>query len=603
MTTVETTRATPAGRHIERLAAGWLADFAAAVGGARTGELDRLFLPDAWWRDLLSLSWDFRTFHGQPAIHAAVTEYGRNAAYRAAAPAAGKPVRLVRHEFDGEFIETFFDFETRLGRGRGVLRLRRDANQRWRAWTLLTTLQELRGHEPAVGARRPVKLATDALSGENWAGFRRRVQQFEDAEPEVLIVGGGHGGLTVAAHLEVSRVRTLVVERNARIGDNWRNRYPSLTLHDPIWADHLPYLRFPESWPVHTPKDKLADWLECYVAALDLNVWTAATLTDSSYDDAARRWTVSIQRSDGSTRTLHPAHIVLATGVHGEAKMPAMPGLESFRGRIMHSSQYAGIEPGWSGRAVVVGAGNSAHDIAEDLCRSGAAVTLVQRSSTYVMSQRHGIPTLYGSLFHEGGPPVEDADLMGASFPYLLALQRSVKQTRIIAELDAEMLAGLRNAGFHVDFGAGGAGGLSKILNGPGGYYIDVGCSQLIADGEIAIAHGSVERVTERGVVLDNGSTCDADLLVFATGYQNMRETARRIFGDEVADRCHPVWGLNSEGEIKGMWRNSGHPGFWFMGGPLYIARFYSRYLALQILGIQRGAATHPAVAADSSSP
>jgi len=89
---------------------------------------------------------------------------------------------------------------------------------------------------------------------------------------------------------------------------------------------------------------------------------------------------------------------------------------------------------------------------------------------------------------------------------------------------------------------------------------------------------------------------------VFATGYKNMRESARRLFGNEVAHRCGPLWGLNSEGEINSMWRNSGHPGFWFMGGPLYIARFYSRYLALQIQAVERGIFTHPAVRAASSS-
>jgi cation diffusion facilitator CzcD-associated flavoprotein CzcO len=256
-------------------------------------------------------------------------------------------------------------------------------------------------------------------------------------------------------------------------------------------------------------------------------------------------------------------------------------------------------------KAVVIGAGNSGHDIAEHLCTSGADVTLVQRSSTYVMTQKSALSTLYEPLFHEGGPALADADLLLASFPYRLALQRSVHQTAIMAELDRELLDGLISAGFRLDMGIDGAGAISKTLSasGPGGYYLDVGCSQLIVDGKIKITHARVERFTAAGVAFDDGSELAADIVVLATGYKSMRETARRILGADAADQCGPVWGLNDEGELQGMWRNSGHPGLWFMGGSLYIARFYSRYLALQIHAIEQKAIPHPwETSADSPS-
>jgi putative flavoprotein involved in K+ transport len=234
-------------------------------------------------------------------------------------------------------------------------------------------------------------------------------------------------------------------------------------------------------------------------------------------------------------------------------------------------------------RAVIIGAGNSAHDVAQDLHRRGFDVTMVQRSSTYVISQQTNFDLTIGRLYHEGGMPTDDADLLGASFPYHLSLQRAVALTNEMASRDRDMLDGLERAGYTYDLGIGGAGGLSKILHGPGGYYIDVGCARLIADGEIAVTHAGVERFTADGVQFDDGSRGDYDLVVFATGYTTMRDTARSILGDEAADRCAPVWGLDEEGEIRGIWRPTGHPGLWFMGGPLYIARFHSRFLALQL--------------------
>jgi putative flavoprotein involved in K+ transport len=92
-----------------------------------------------------------------------------------------------------------------------------------------------------------------------------------------------------------------------------------------------------------------------------------------------------------------------------------------------------------------------------------------------------------------------------------------------------------------------------------------------------------VERFTKDGVVFTDGSFLPADVVVLATGYKNMRESARRLFGDAVADRCSPVWGLDEEGELRTIWRRSGHPGLWFMGGNLQQARTYSKFLALQI--------------------
>lgn len=91
------------------------------------------------------------------------------------------------------------------------------------------------------------------------------------------------------------------------------------------------------------------------------------------------------------------------------------------------------------------------------------------------------------------------------------------------------------------------------------------------------------------GIRFADGSELEADEVIFATGYQNMRTQTRIIFGDEIADRVNSVWGLDEEGEPRTIWRRSGHPGFWFMGGNLALCRYYSQLLALQILAVERG--------------
>jgi putative flavoprotein involved in K+ transport len=197
---------------------------------------------------------------------------------------------------------------------------------------------------------------------------------------------------------------------------------------------------------------------------------------------------------------------------------------------------------------------------------------------------------LLGGLYEEGGPPVEDADLMLSSFPFPVVGQLHVGATKVLAEMDAELLAGLEGAGFKLDFGEDGSGLFMKLLTRGGGFYIDVGASTLIAEGKIKIKRGvGIERLERDGVVFTDGTTLPADIVVLATGYQNMRESARVLLGDDVADRCQPVWGLDHEGELRTIWRRSGHPGLWFMGGNLQQARTYSKFLALQIKAIEEG--------------
>lgn len=385
-------------------------------------------------------------------------------------------------------------------------------------------------------------------------------------------------------------VPTLIIDKNDVVGDNWRNRYHQLVLHDAIWYDHLPYIPFPDWWPVFTPKDKLADFFEAYARLLELNVWTKTSLESSKWDESQKKWTITVKRTlpDGKTetRTLHPRHVIQATGHAGPKNMPVIRGMDSFQGDILcHSSDFPGANPQGKGRrAVVVGSCNSAHDICQDYYERGYDVTMIQRSTTHVLSSSTLTSVLLAPNYGEGGPPVEDADLAAWGTPSEVLKARNVNLAEERTRRDSEILAGLQRVGFRLDQGPDGGGLFVKYMQRGGGYYIDVGASRLVAEGKVKLAQGSeVAEVLPRGLRLADGTELEADEVVFATGYLNMRRAAREAFGDEVADRVGDVWGFDEEGEVRGLWRRSGHPGFWFHGGNLAMCRYFSRILALQI--------------------
>ena len=241
-------------------------------------------------------------------------------------------------------------------------------------------------------------------------------------------------------------------------------------------------------------------------------------------------------------------------------------------------------------KAVVIGTGTSGHDIAHDFYEYGAHTTLIQRSSTYVLNSTTFTRMIFAGTYQEGGPPTEDADLISASTPNLLAGELSRDVTARIAEADKDLLVGLEAAGFKLNCGVNGGGISSLYLHRGGGYYINVGASELIAEGKIALKQGAeITRFTLGGIEFADGTVLEADIVVLATGYQNMRESARRILGDEVVDRVRSVWGLDDEGELCTIWRDSGFPHFWFMGGNLQQCRYFSKFLALQIKAIEEG--------------
>jgi putative flavoprotein involved in K+ transport len=469
-------------------------------------------------------------------------------------------------------------------------------------------MTELKGFEEKKGATR-ISGTQHGVFKNRQSWLERRTQEEAElgykTQPYCVIIGGGQGGIGLAARLKRLDVPTIVIERHDRPGDSWRKRYKSLCLHDPVWYDHLPYLPFPDHWPVFSPKDKIGDWLEMYVKVMELNYWHSTECRSARYDAAAEEWIVTVER-EGKTVVLRPKQLVLATGMSGMPHIPKIPGADKFQGAQHHSSRHSGADDYGGKKCVVLGANNSAHDICAALWEQGADVTMIQRSSTHVVKSDSLMELVLGPLYSESavkaGITTDIADLTFASVPYKLLHTLHIPIYEEIAKRDADFYERLRQAGFLLDFGDDGSGLFMKYLRRGSGYYIDVGASELIADGRIKLRSGvNIERILEDAVVLTDGTTLPADVLVYATGYGSMNGWAAKLISQEVADKVGKCWGLGSgttndpfpwEGELRNMWKPTQQAALWFHGGNLHQSRHYSQFLALQIKARMEGIST-----------
>jgi putative flavoprotein involved in K+ transport len=574
----------------------WLTNFETALSRADIGAAVALFADESYWRDLVAFTWNIKTLEGKKAIAAMLD-------------ANLARVQPGSWRIDGEasaadgVTDAWFTFETAIARGKGRIRLRDG-----RCWTLLTTMRELKGFEEKHGETR--ELGTEhGVVADRRSWLERKAQEEAElgynVQPFCLIVGGGQGGLGLGARLRRLGVPTIIVDKHERPGDAWRKRYKSLCLHDPVWYDHLPYLPFPDHWPVFTPKDKIGDWLEMYAKIMELSYWASTECKSARYDAGKGEWTVLVERN-GEPVTLRPKQLILATGMSGVPDMPGFPGTERFTGIQHHSSQHPGGD-GFAGkRCVVIGSNNSAHDICADLWEHGADVTMVQRSSTLVVKSdtlmTYGLGTLYSEAALKAGITTDKADLTVASVPFKIMHQQQIPVYEKIKKQDAEFYSRLRKAGFMLDFGEDESGLGMKYVRRGSGYYIDVGASALIADGKIKLKSGvKLIEIKERSVVLSDGSELPADLIVYATGYGSMNGWAAKLISQEVADAVGKCWGLGSdtakdpgpwEGELRNMWKPTRQEALWFHGGNLAQSRHYSRYLALQLKARMEGIPT-----------
>ncbi|MEN3793488.1 NAD(P)/FAD-dependent oxidoreductase [Fulvimarina sp. MAC3] len=580
---------------IRRKTEAWFADFEKTLAAGDAEAAASMFAATSFWRDLVTFTWNIKTVENPAGVKdmlLATLDRVRPKNFQL----SDEPSE------DGGVITAWFTFETDIARGEGLARL-----QDGKAWTFLTAMTELKGYEENRGKARPLGAVHGHDSDK--LNMRQRIDQEKktlgyETQPHVVIVGGGQGGIALGARLRQLGVPAIILERRDRPGDSWRNRYKSLCLHDPVWYDHLPYLKFPENWPVFAPKDKIGDWLEFYTRVMELNYWEKSEAVSAHYDEAKGEWVVEVNRN-GESVTLRPKELVFATGMSGKANRPKLPGEEKFKGEVQHSSQHPGPDAYADKKVVVVGSNNSAFDICSALHDVGADVTMVQRSSTHIIQSdklmEYGLGDLYSERAVESGVDTHKADMIFASLPYRILHQFQKPVYDKVKELDKDFYDGLEKAGFKLDWGDDGSGLFMKYLRRGSGYYIDIGAAQLIIDGKVKLASGQVKEFTETGIKLEDGTELPADLVVFATGYGSMNGWVEDLIDRDTALKIGKVWGLGSdttkdpgpwEGEQRNMWKPTQVEHLWMHGGNLHQSRHYSLYLALQLKARYEGIPT-----------
>jgi len=578
-----------------KIAGTWLREFEAALAARDIPAAAAMFATESWWRDLVSFSWNLTTVEGRDAVSDLLTSTLEGT------DPSGFVLDEPADEADG-VVTAWFLFETGVGRGRGLLRLVEEDEER-RAFTFLTTLYELKGHEESLNEHRP-RGAEHGADKQRQTWLERTQAEAESlgstTQPFVLVIGGGQGGIALGARLRQLGVPSLVIDKHPRPGDQWRNRYKSLCLHDPVWYDHLPYLKFPDNWPVFAPKDKIGDWLESYTKIMEVPYWSSTTATSASYsegsaDSGGGQWTVEVER-EGKPLTLRPTELVFATGMSGKPNIPDVPGMDIFAGDVHHSSAHPGPDAYHGKKVVVIGSNNSAFDICGALWENDVDVTMVQRSSTHIVKSDSlmeiGLGDLYSERAVAAGVTTEKADLIFASLPYRILHTFQIPAYEAMAEKDKDFYERLEAAGFEHDWGDDGSGLFMKYLRRGSGYYIDVGAADLVANGDVKLIKGQIDHLAADGVVLADGTELPADAVVFATGYGSMNGWVADLIDQDTADRLGKVWGLGSEttkdpgpweGEQRNMWKPTQIEHLWMHGGNLHQSRHYSLYLALQL--------------------
>ncbi|PPQ75988.1 hypothetical protein CVT24_006553 [Panaeolus cyanescens] len=598
--------------HVTYVAREWFGEFSKALSNGDSEGVLGLMMDDCWWRDMLALTWDLRTFHGRPLIQKLLEDRLSTGAVKVTnvrldedvdlgkgAEAVGG-VKLERPAEDIIWITLFFRFDTGVGEGFGIVRLMPTVPSMstedfvWKAHTIYTNLESLHNYPERIGPLRSFAPNHGKWESERLAEveFRDPVNPAIETNPDVLIIGAGHSGLEVAARLKAVGVKSLCVERNERVGDSWRGRYDVLCLHDPVWYENMPFLPFPSTWPIFTPAPKLANWLEFYAEALDLNVWTSTTVTRMTQDEETKVWEVDVVRirkrkvkaTKGNSevegeevveeRKFRVKHVVVACGLGGAPNMPSYPGMDTFKGKIIHSTQYktASDHVDSLGLTDIIimytyHPFSPGHDIAADHQSHGIDVTLFQRgsTSTYIMSIHNGYDVLFRGLFFEPTPtstppPIDLSDRIMASFPHFMATELNRRRAKEIAELDKELLAG------------------------------DTGASQLIIDGKIKLKSTSeISSFSPTGIIFEDGSTLEADVVVFATGIGSPHAYLTTLLPPSMTARITPLWGLDAEGELNGLYKEIGVEGLWSMIGSLGLCRFHSKHIALQIKAMLEG--------------
>jgi cation diffusion facilitator CzcD-associated flavoprotein CzcO len=383
---------------------------------------------------------------------------------------------------------------------------------------------------------------------------RHRAYSFID----VSLISPGQSGLALAAHLQHLGITYLVVDKASQAGDSWRARYDTIKSHTPTFSDHYPFLKYPSNWPRFLDKEHIIKWMAHYGDIMGLNIKRATLASKIEYNKLTQRYSVELQ-SKNSTQTITPKHVVLATGLFSTTPIePAFPGKDLFRGQVYHTAEHqsAALVPDAQNKTVtIIGAGTSAHDVAQDFVNHGAkSVTMVQRQPIYVTSLDSS-EKIQMALWNTPGVSTEDADLLGNSLPTAVVRTLSVGATQMMSANDKAMLDGLERAGLAVKRGEQGDSLIDHQLIKAGHFYIDQGASQMIIDGRIQIrrcAEG-VQGYSPEGIVLADGTEIKSDIIILATGFEPSAKAIEALMGRAVMDKVGEMCTLDDSQERIGV--------------------------------------------------
>ncbi|CAP79351.1 Pc17g00640 [Penicillium rubens Wisconsin 54-1255] len=547
----------------------WLTTLTTALTANQPIILTTHFLPDhSWWRDLATFTWDIACHNGSEAI----SKYLRSSTSGFTEAVADLPGALAPHLEDMggmKFIQSGFRFKTRVGKGRGVVRLANVGPEEWRAWTVYTVLERLDGQDEVEARREKEQSTLSSSSGAVLASTRG------EGDVQVLVIG---------------------VDKTSRVGDSWRNRYETIKLHTPSYTDHYAFLKFPTNWPRYPNQDQIANWMEHYAAIMELKIQHDTEAKKIAYDESTKKYLFELKGKDGITWTITAKHAVLASGLFNDniPVRPTFAGEDSFKGEIYHTTAHksARFVPELQGKKVtIIGAGTSAHDIAQDFVKHGAkSVTLVQRGEIYVASLG-ALEEVSLKVWNTPGVSTEDADLLGSSFPWPVVRTLSVGASQMMAAIDKDMLDGLEKAGVALKRGDKGDSLVDHQFIKGGHSYLDQGACQMIIDGRIKVrrCEKGVQGYYPEGIILADGTKVESDLVILATGIERGEKVVEQIMGKDVVDKVGGLFGLDEAQERIGTWRPTGVAGFWFTAGSFAFSRQYAPTLALQIAAAEWG--------------
>ncbi|KAG8357847.1 hypothetical protein FVEN_g4332 [Fusarium venenatum] len=406
-------------------------------------------------------------------------------------------------------------------------------------------------------------------------------------ETDVFIIGGGNSAAALSARLKAFGVESVMAERNANVGDNWALRYDCMKFHVPTSFCEMPYTNYQDEFQgdLLLSKDELADHLRRFVSSFNLNVVTSATIQSTVYDTLNKEWTIKVKTPAAAVAVV-AKHVVQATGIASQKPhVPTITNTNVYKGIAIHSSNYRngqhlanqGVKS-----VLIIGSANTAFDIMEDCHAAGLQTTMVVRSPTYIVPLEYMKNKISLGAYDLG---VAAADRMFLALPTEISGQLARNLFRMLASKEPDRYTALRKAGFPVlDSTEPNQALYSNLVERAGGHYVDTGGTKLLAQGKAGIKSG-VEPVafTETGLRFSDGSTTDANAVIWCTGYadRDVRDTAVEILGGdegvhdgnmlgppEIAAHLHATWGVDSEGEIRGMCkRHLRLENYWVMGG------------------------------------